>query len=158
MWGLFVVEQYSSYEVERHTSHTKLQGIKRKEPEPFKTMRPTAEKSKDKSPKPSTFISGKESFIQLSSRKHRGGCKTGKLYSNFIVFQGEGFIILCSFSVRERLLTVCWLSSLTFPATTWVIALIVRVKVSCLWSIKGIKRIFFMYNKQFLFHVESVCS
>lgn len=107
MWGLFVVERYSSYEVERHTSHTKLQGIKRKEPEPFKTMRPTAEKSKDKSPKPSTFISGKESFIQLSSRKHRGGCKTGKLYSNFIVFQGEGFIILCSFSVRERLLPVC---------------------------------------------------
>ena len=99
MWGLFVVEQYSSYEVERHTSHTKLQGIKRKEPEPFKTMRPTAEKSKNKSPKPSSFISGKDSFIQSSSRKHRG--------SNFIVFQGEGFITLCSFSVRKRLLTVC---------------------------------------------------
>ena len=151
MWGLFAVEQYSSYEVEQHTSHTKLQGIKRKEPEPFKTMRPTAEKSKNKSPKPSTFISGKDSFIQSSSRKHRGGCKTGKLYSNFIVFQGEGFIILCSFSARERLLTVCWLSSLTFPVTTWAVALIVRVKVSCLWSIKGIKLIFLCVINNFYF-------
>lgn len=151
MWGLFAVEQYSSYEVERHTSHTKLQGIKRKEPEPFKTMRPTAEKSKNKSPKPSTFISGKDSFIQSSSRKHRGGCKTGKLYSNFIVFQGEGFIILCSFSARERLLTVCSLSSLTFPVTTRAVALIVRVKVSCLWSIKGIKLIFLCAINNFYF-------